>query len=842
MLVITDTHFRGEIFDIQLDALASLLVWEKPSHVLHLGDLGHRGTFGDADQPASTMVKKFADFVSEHGIPWTILAGNHDYSGSACALDFFHHPLIHAVKEPEILDIDGKEIAAIPWCHGESVKDAIKGLESADMLVGHADLCGYVWMGQSLGADSAFAVHPNWWKHLDCVVEFGHIHHTDKYFLGSVWPNNFGEAEHRGSYGVWTSDGYERREMPKHAQIRYRELTAEKAQSIQGRKFLGTQFWKVRHSGPRPELNLPENVHVTYVREAKQNKRTSRIAANWDTMTWSQQVDAFVESGYGPPISEQALRVIKDEQVNLHDPADGTFRLDSIRVTDYGCLASKEVCFGDFTAILGKNGVGKSTILSSVATAAFGSPPDGRQVGELTTKKTEIELSIDGTSYVRRWFGERYVIGGKAVNQQEWEAGLPLPPQNVFFAANYVTQERYNGLLADDGVQRFKTLSAMVGCTFGHLVEKFPTQKIASLERSLEDARTDRADAEAAWNAAEQEVLKAAKALRKERDAFEANAKAAQARKDLEDKAEFLGDFLDEKETELTKISHGHQLMLREHKVQLEKFTARAAKAGCVSNPIPCPLLKKPDAPEQPELFVVYKERELLTEGRLPKCYPLLSAEGKKWCDDYVSAVKELERTTDSMEKFSTTDATERTVKLLQSQLKSAETQLGRSLDGVRTAEQRLERCHKELEETKVLNECAWFFGPGGIQRWWLETRLEAIAERANEYLTEVEQPISIRFLAGDGKHPRIDILVELDDVERPYRTLSGGQKTFVALAIWCALSRGFLLLDEPFVGLHSSVVPDACRILRRAAKDRQVIVVTHEQLVSNYADTEVRL
>lgn len=843
LLVITDTHLRGNILDTQLSVLDRLIEETQPDEILHLGDLGDRGTFGDVDQPASTMVKRFVDFVHGFGLPWTILAGNHDYAGTACSLDFFHSPLVKVVKEPEILEMCGLSIAALPWCHGQSAKAAVKALDGVDMLVGHADLCGYVWAGQEIGADSAFAIHPNWWKHLDCVVEFGHIHHSDKYFLGAVWPKNFGEKGHPGTYGLWEGGSYSRHEIPKSYRIRYREMNAEKAQRLAAKKQAGTQFWKISHTGQRPKIDFPENVNPVFVREVVKRERKSRRPQEWAAMGWHEQVDAFVEDT-GADYSPDALAEVKGRYVMLHDPGTNAVRLDSMHVKHYGWVDDASITFGDFTAILGPNGSGKSTFLSALATAAYGSPPDGRLVGDLTNNRTSITATLSGITHCRKWFGEKYSVDGHAVNDQSWKEMLPLPSKQVFFATQYISQERQSDLMREDGVYRLKVLSEMVGCTFGDIAAEFaPKEPVKEIRRVLAEVEDRLEAATQERKEMERQISQDQAAYEKEVAALAASNKAAEKKNRLEDEADRIGEELEADEAEIRREATKYENLLQDYMQRLEVFTARAKKAGCAANPIPCPLLKAPDPVERPEVYTVWKELKTADPMLLTtlKCYPLLSKDMQKRWQHRLKLIGRRNSILAEIATMPKADVSVRTVNIYRGALDAAKARHKRIVDQAITLESKLDRCWTALRRAEVMEECCKFFGPNGIQKWWLETRLEAISDKANEYLGEVERPMSVRFLSGEGKSPRIDVLVEIDGVEREVRALSGGEKTMVSLALWCAFGSSFLLLDEPFGWLHPSVIPDACRVLQRASADRQIVVITHEPLVANYADVIVR-
>ena len=73
---------------------------------------------------------------------------------------------------------------------------------------------------------------------------------------------------------------------------------------------------------------------------------------------------------------------------------------------------------------------------------------------------------------------------------------------------------------------------------------------------------------------------------------------------------------------------------------------------------------------------------------------------------------------------------------------------------------------------------------------------------------------------------------VGLSDEEqaRLPKALSGGQCRRVALARALALpDADALLLDEPFAGLDDDLVDTAAALLREAAKDKPVLVITHD-------------
>jgi len=66
---------------------------------------------------------------------------------------------------------------------------------------------------------------------------------------------------------------------------------------------------------------------------------------------------------------------------------------------------------------------------------------------------------------------------------------------------------------------------------------------------------------------------------------------------------------------------------------------------------------------------------------------------------------------------------------------------------------------------------------------------------------------------------------------KRKARDLSGGERQMVILARSLATDSRYLLLDEPFQGLHEEVKERVLKILEEEKKRRGIIVATHDEL-----------
>lgn len=102
----------------------------------------------------------------------------------------------------------------------------------------------------------------------------------------------------------------------------------------------------------------------------------------------------------------------------------------------------------------------------------------------------------------------------------------------------------------------------------------------------------------------------------------------------------------------------------------------------------------------------------------------------------------------------------------------------------------------------------------------------------------------NLRFVIGRGQDERIvSLLNELglrEDLDKPLRTFSGGMKRRVAIARALISDYDLLLLDEPFKGLDEANRENAAKVIRRHAKNRTLIMVTHDKAEAKLMDAAV--
>ena len=114
-----------------------------------------------------------------------------------------------------------------------------------------------------------------------------------------------------------------------------------------------------------------------------------------------------------------------------------------------------------------------------------------------------------------------------------------------------------------------------------------------------------------------------------------------------------------------------------------------------------------------------------------------------------------------------------------------------------------------------------------------MEGRLSVVfqEDRLLEHLTAEE---NLRFVLGDGYDPKaagamLERLGLSQEGGKPVGLFSGGMKRRLALARALLAPFDVLLLDEPFTGLDGENRSRAIACVREAARDKTVLLVTHQ-------------
>lgn len=177
-------------------------------------------------------------------------------------------------------------------------------------------------------------------------------------------------------------------------------------------------------------------------------------------------------------------------------------------------------------------------------------------------------------------------------------------------------------------------------------------------------------------------------------------------------------------------------------------------------------------------------------------------------------------------------------------------------------AEQAARQRVTEAERTEATESIlAAGFGPSGTPALILEnSALPALEAEANRVLGELNAPVRIELrsqkllASSDRVADTLDIVVLMDALEAPYETLSGGERTRVALALRAALTRllaskraarvRLLVVDEP-AGLDAAGCEQLALVLEefvQAGIFETVILVTHQAELADQIARVVRV
>lgn len=154
---------------------------------------------------------------------------------------------------------------------------------------------------------------------------------------------------------------------------------------------------------------------------------------------------------------------------------------------------------------------------------------------------------------------------------------------------------------------------------------------------------------------------------------------------------------------------------------------------------------------------------------------------------------------------------------------------------------------------------CAEAFGPDGIPNMIFAQQasyLEAIASEVLGALSEGRMTLELRTTrtrSDGGEIGALDVLVTLDNIQRPYAAFSGGERLRIDLALRVALAQllarrrdariGMLAIDEGWGALDKSGVAGAAGALRALSEHFElVLTITHQEEVADAFDSRLEV
>lgn len=202
-----------------------------------------------------------------------------------------------------------------------------------------------------------------------------------------------------------------------------------------------------------------------------------------------------------------------------------------------------------------------------------------------------------------------------------------------------------------------------------------------------------------------------------------------------------------------------------------------------------------------------------------------------------------------------------RTVKSVCDQIDSHAARQAAHEEALRKAEARVQRAVEEQAAAGVRlaaeEDFALLIGPKGFMGAIFDETLLLISMEANGIFARLPNVahVSLSWQSGKGKRKAITPVfrahgVEIGDSWR--RVFSGGQVAAIELAIDLAVARvisrrvgaelGWLILDEPFVGLPAGEVEQIMAGLEEIAQDRLVLCVHHDAVAQEMFKATLRV
>lgn len=187
-----------------------------------------------------------------------------------------------------------------------------------------------------------------------------------------------------------------------------------------------------------------------------------------------------------------------------------------------------------------------------------------------------------------------------------------------------------------------------------------------------------------------------------------------------------------------------------------------------------------------------------------------------------------------------------------ETEISSYSMQIGSITEKIKTKEENLTKITDlktkvdELQkEYSLAQKVAQAFGPSGIPTMIINTILDDLQSTSNKLLGEIRPGMELEFkIQKDNsqgeKEDTLDVVYRINNRERDFLELSGGQKLLVALSLKLGLSQviqnrigidiNFLILDEVDQPLDTAAVNELVNIITKWQEKFNILVITHRE------------
>ena len=189
----------------------------------------------------------------------------------------------------------------------------------------------------------------------------------------------------------------------------------------------------------------------------------------------------------------------------------------------------------------------------------------------------------------------------------------------------------------------------------------------------------------------------------------------------------------------------------------------------------------------------------------------------------------------------------ENNIKALLQQISSSDTLLGILKERLSNIEENIIKLNilindkvKVESKISILDKVVKSFGSKGVPSLIINSILDDLQIEANQLLTQLRPDIQFSFVLDKDNDDNLDIVYKINNAERSYKLLSGGQKVFISLAMKLGLSKiiqrrlgvdiKFIELDEVDSALDVDGVNALAEVIKKWQKDFKIFLITHNR------------
>lgn len=295
LAIVADLHFNGKDFKYQLIGFREILETcqeNEVSWIIVAGDFFDKPVIGDKYVSTEKMLLELTSIIEEFGIPFIILEGNHDWTGTKTDVRplslFKGNNLVCPILGPTVLKLDGVDLILFPWPwlvgvspieskkYWEDYLVALNNIKTPGvkkLFIGHLQLDNVINSYGITLPDTLTTISLDKLMQSGCDNYFlGHIHNRQTFYIGAPWHLNHGESFNECGFVIYDcTDGYyDFIELERGT--RYETVTLEEYEAPKFRRPLGV---RVRVEGERSPIRLQPG--DTYTKIKTKSEQQARV-------------------------------------------------------------------------------------------------------------------------------------------------------------------------------------------------------------------------------------------------------------------------------------------------------------------------------------------------------------------------------------------------------------------------------------------------------------------------------------------------------------------------------------------------------------------------------------